>query len=230
MAAKRILVVEDEPDIVELLTYHLRRDGFEVISAGSGENGLTEVRRFKPDLVVLDVMLPGMSGLDVCRTLRSMDIGRSLPVIMLTARDEESDVVSGLEVGADDYVVKPFSAKILSARIRAVLRRREATEAGSPELMTVGPLTIDQVKHRVEFGGTPVDLTPTEFSLLVAMARQPGRVYSRSELIDRLRDGQQVITDRAIDVQVASLRKKLGEGGKLVETVRGFGYRISEDV
>ena len=225
-----VLIVEDEPDIAELLVYNLERDGFVVAVASSGEQGLEQVERFKPDLVVLDVMLPGINGLDVCRTLRASEHGRSLPIIMLTARTDEVDVVSGLELGADDYITKTFSAKILTARIRVVLRRREAAPDDATASITVGAISVDQVKHRVELDGRAVDLTPTEFTLLAVLARRPGRVYSRSELIDRLRDGQQVITDRAIDVQVASLRKKLGDSGHYIETVRGFGYRMAETV
>jgi two-component system phosphate regulon response regulator PhoB len=228
MTGKKILVVEDEQDILDLIVFNLERDGFQVISAQTGEDALTAAREHRPDLVLLDLMLPGINGLDVCRHLRNDENGRNLPIIMLTARDEEVDIVTGLEVGADDYVTKPFSPKVLIARVRAMLRRREKS-ADQPEApLNLGDLSIDQVRHRVDACGKRVDLTNTEFELLVILSRRPGWVFSRSQLIDLLHGGQHVITERAIDVQVANLRKKLGDCGQYVQTVRGVGYRMQE--
>ncbi len=225
---KRILVVEDEQDIAEMIAYNLEREGFQVESAHSGEEGLSKAKADHPDLVVLDIMLPEMNGLDVCRALRSDRATQGIPIVMLTARDEEIDVVTGLEVGADDYITKPFSPKVLIARIRAVLRRRRESEESRSEFLQVGKLTMDRGKHRVMVTGKAVELTHTEFELLCVLAQRPGWVFSRSQLIDSLRDGQLVITDRAIDVQVANLRKKLGACGHYIQTVRGVGYRMTE--
>lgn len=225
---KCILVVEDEQDIAELIAYNLEREGFQVESAHSGEEGLSKAKADHPDLVVLDIMLPEMNGLDVCRALRSDRATQSIPIVMLTARDEEIDVVTGLEVGADDYITKPFSPKVLIARIRAVLRRRRESEESRSEFLQVGKLTIDRGKHQVMVTGKAVELTHTEFELLCVLAQRPGWVFSRSQLIDSLRDGQLVITDRAIDVQIANLRKKLGACGHYIQTVRGVGYRMTE--
>ena len=228
MAGKKILIVEDEQDIADLIVFNLEREGYRVESVSSGEDGLSRAKSALPDLIVLDIMLPEMNGLDVCRALRSDRTTQSIPIIMLTARDEEIDVVTGLEVGADDYITKPFSPKVLVARIRAVLRRGIETEGDTSSVEKLGELTIDRGKHMVTVTGNPVELTHTEFELLSVLARRPGWVFSRSQLIDSLRDGQLVITDRAIDVQVANLRKKLGACGHYIETVRGVGYRMTE--
>jgi len=232
LTSGKILVIEDEQDIAELLTYNLERDGFRVESALTGEDGLVKARTAPPDLILLDIMLPGMNGLDVCRALRSDTATKGIPIVMLTARDDDIDIVTGLEVGADDYITKPFSPKVLIARIRAVLRRRDTAEADEdkPTSIHFGELTIDQGKHRVTVGDENVELTHTEFELLAVLARRPGWVYSRSQLIDSLREGQHVITDRAIDVQIANLRKKLDKCGHYIQTVRGVGYRMMETV
>ncbi len=225
---KCILVVEDEQDIAELIAYNLERDGFQVESALSGEEGLRKARVVHPDLVVLDIMLPEINGLDVCRALRSAEATQGIPIIMLTARDEDIDIVTGLEIGADDYITKPFSPKVLIARIRTVLRRRKESVESSTSFLELGELTIDRGKHMITVSGSPVELTYTEFELLSVLARRLGWVFSRSQLIDSLRDGQLVITDRAIDVQIANLRKKLGVCGHYIQTVRGVGYRMTE--
>jgi two-component system phosphate regulon response regulator PhoB len=230
MADKKILVIEDEPDLVELITFNLQREGFQVTSAGTGEDGLRKVSSDKPDLIVLDIMLPGINGLDICRTLKGDIETRHIPVVMLTARNEDIDIVTGLEIGADDYITKPFSPRVLTARIRAVLRRGVATEGSPADIITLGELRIDQTRHQVTTGDRVIELTPTEFELLATMISRPGWVFSRPQLIDRLRDGQYVITDRAIDVQVANLRKKLGKYGRYIETVRGIGYRAREEL
>lgn len=228
MGNKRILVVEDEQDIADLIAFNLEQEGYRVESVSSGEDGLSRAKSALPDLIVLDIMLPEMNGLDVCRALRSDRTTQSIPIIMLTARDEEIDVVTGLEVGADDYITKPFSPKVLVARIRAVLRRGIETEGNTSSVEKLGELTINKEKHQVAISGASIELTQTEFELLSVLARRPGWVFSRSQLIDSLRDGQLVITDRAIDVQVANLRKKLGACGHYIETVRGVGYRMTE--
>jgi two-component system phosphate regulon response regulator PhoB len=228
MSRNRILVVEDERDIAELIVYNLEHEGFQVESAMSGEEGLTKAKRDRPDLVVLDIMLPEMNGLDVCRALRSDRATQDIPIIMLTARDEDIDVVTGLEVGADDYITKPFSPRVLIARIRSVLRRYKESVETKTELLRLGDLTIDRGKHQVTVFGSPIELTYTEFELLFVLASRPGWVFSRTQLIDSLRDGQLVITDRAIDVQIANLRKKLTACGHYIQTVRGTGYRMTE--
>lgn len=227
MSGERILVIEDERDIAELITYNLKREGFRTVAAGSGEKGLDLAGTESPDLVLLDIMLPGISGLDVCRALKRDPRTVNIPVILLTARNEDIDVVTGLEVGADDYVTKPFSPKVLAARIRAVLRRKASTaiDNDSP-VVQLGDVVIERDKRQVTIGSEQLDLTFTEYELLLLLARRPGWVYSRSHIIDTLREGQHVITDRAIDVQVANLRRKLGQCGNYVETVRGVGYRM----
>ena len=228
MSENRILVVEDERDIAELIVYNLEREGFQVESVISGEDGLSVARGVHPDLIVLDIMLPEMNGLDVCRALKSDRATRDIPIIMLTARDEDIDVVTGLEVGADDYITKPFSPRVLIARIRTVLRRYKQLPDSMPKFLQLGELTIDHGKRRVTVSGSPVELTHTEFELLFVLASRPGWVFSRTQLIDSLRDGQLVITDRAIDVQIANLRKKLAACGHYIQTVRGTGYRMTE--
>ncbi|RKX26585.1 MAG: DNA-binding response regulator [Candidatus Zixiibacteriota bacterium] len=224
----KILIVEDERDIAELIVYNLEREGFQVETAVSGEEGLDKTKKEHPDLVVLDIMLPEMNGLDVCRALRLDQATRSIPIIMLTARNEDIDVVTGLEVGADDYITKPFSPRVLIARIRSVLRRYKESVESKSEFLQFGELTIDCGKRRVTVSGSPVELTHTEFELLFVLAGRPGWVFSRIQLIDSLRDGQLVITNRAIDVQVANLRKKLTVCGHYIQTVRGVGYRMTE--
>lgn len=224
----RILVVEDERDIAELISFNLQRDSYLVSTALTGEEGLKQAKTVKPDLVLLDLMLPGMSGQDVCRALKSDRSTAGIPIIMLTARDDDIDIVTGLEMGADDYITKPFSPKVLSARIKTVLNRLRKPNNTDSEQIQIGALAVDRSKRTVTAGGTRVQLTHTEFELLFTLAGRPGLVFSRSRLIDSLRDGKLVITDRAIDVQIANLRKKLGNCGKYIETVRGVGYRMTE--
>jgi two-component system phosphate regulon response regulator PhoB len=225
--AGKILVVEDERDIADLITFNLEREGFGVVSARSGEEGIERARTDRPDLILLDIMLPGINGIDVCRMLKTEDSTQAIPIIMLTARHEDIDVITGLEVGADDYVTKPFSPRILVARIRAILRRHKTADKDESPIH-LGELTIDPRRHTVTAGRKRIDLTFTEFQIILTLARRPGWVFSRSQLIDELRDGQHVVTDRAIDVQVANLRRKLGKYRQYVETVRGIGYRMRE--
>jgi phosphate regulon transcriptional regulator PhoB len=227
--ASRVLIVEDERDIRDLVVLHLQRDGYEVTSAGSGEEALARVRQSPPDLVVLDLMLPAMSGLEVCRRIRQEQATATLPIVMLTAKADEVDRVVGLELGADDYVVKPFSPKELLARVRAVLRRSRPGPDAAP--MTFGALTIDPGTHRVFVGGETVALTPKEFELLRALVAVRGRVLSREFLLDRVwgysRAGE--IESRTVDVHVRRLRVKLGAEGRRILTVKSVGYRLDPD-
>ncbi|MBN1834831.1 MAG: response regulator [Spirochaetales bacterium] len=232
MAAKHIVVVEDDEPIAELIRHNLTRGGFRVTCLASGEKLLLRAAVEPPDLILLDLMLPGADGLEICRLLREGESTREVPIIMVTARGEEADIVRGLECGADDYVVKPFSPRVLRARVDAVLRRRarargEGAVAG--EVIRFGELSLDTARHRVELSGQPVELTLTEFGILRHLLRQPGRVYSRSQIVEAVRGGEYHVTDRAVDVAVFGLRKKLGAAGRLVETVRGVGYRLRED-
>lgn len=230
LASEKIVVIEDEPDILELLEFNLRHEGFQVVSVTSGMEGLQAVRREQPDLVLLDLLLPGVDGLDICRRLRSMPETRNVPVIMVTAKGEESDVVLGLGVGADDYVSKPFSPKELVARIKAVLRRAQA-DGGElpPALIRRGAVTIEPERHRVTLNGHRVKVTPTEFRLLQTLAMSPGRVFSREQLVSRAIGESVVVIDRTIDVHIRALRKKLGPHSDLIETVRGIGYSFREE-
>jgi len=220
-----VLVIDDESDLIELVRYNLTAEGFQVMAALDGETGLDLASRELPDLVLVDLMLPGMDGLEVCRRLRMAEGTAVIPLIMLTAKASESDRVVGLEVGADDYITKPFSPRELIARVKAVLRR--AAPAGpSADRLKRGALSIDLSRHEVYCNDTPVGLTATEFRLLRHFASRPGRVFSRTELIDRALGRDVTVLDRTIDVHVMSLRRKLGKCGDQIETVRGFGYRF----
>lgn len=227
--AKRILAVDDEEDILELLRYNLRRDGYQVECAATGEDALELATANSPDLILLDLMLPGLDGLSVCRALKANPRTASVPVVMLTARGEEADVVAGLEVGADDYVTKPFSPRVLTARVRAVLRRRGRDEPGDEAVIKVHDLVLNPARHEALAAGKPLDLTATEFALLGFLARRPGWVFTRAQIIDGVKGEDYPVTDRAVDVQVLGLRRKLGERGDYIETVRGVGYRFKEE-
>ncbi|MBI4720329.1 MAG: response regulator [Chitinivibrionia bacterium] len=210
VSAKRVLIIEDEVDIGRLIAINLEGDGFESTIATTGEKGLTAARDNPPDLVLLDWMLPGISGLEVCRVMRSDQRTKEVPIIMLTAKGEEIDMVAGLEVGADDYITKPFSPRVLLARVHAVLRRRaEAVAADESSPLSRHGIAIDIGRHDVRVKGRPVELTQTEFRLLVCLIRRPGWVFSRAQLVDGIRGEDVVVTDRTIDVHVAGLRKKL---------------------
>jgi two-component system phosphate regulon response regulator PhoB len=224
-----ILVVDDEKDITEIVTYNLQKEGFEVHSCGDGETALSKCRTVLPDLVVLDVMLPGMDGVEVCRAIRRDERTASIPVVLLTAKGEESDVVLGLGVGADDYVPKPFSVKELVARIRALLRRRHReTEEDDRTVIRVGEILVDSVRHEVVAGKKSITLTLTEFKLLRFLASHTGRVFTRSELLDRVIGEDVYVVDRNIDVHVRSIRKKLGKFAAHIVTVRGVGYKFDD--
>ncbi|MCS6970412.1 MAG: response regulator transcription factor [Planctomycetota bacterium] len=225
----RILVIEDEPDLQDLLRYNLQKDGHLVTVAGTGNDGLYELRRQPFDLVLLDLMLPDRDGLEVCRIIRADEALQAVPIIMVTAKGEESDIVVGLGLGADDYITKPFRIKELLARVRVrVSRHLDAMRDAERKRIQVGDLVIDPVRHRVLIEGQVVPLTLTEFKLLHFLASHPGIAYGRYDLLDRIGDGESVVTDRTIDVHIRNLRKKLGKYDKLVETVRGVGYRFSE--
>lgn len=227
MAHEHILVVDDETDILELIRYNLQKEGYRVTTVKTGEEGLQRIRELQPDVVVLDLMLPGLDGLSVCNRLKRDEATRSTPVIMLTAKAEDSDVVTGLELGADDYVTKPFSPKVLTARIRAVLRRSGDGEALLKEdLITVHGIAIDSSRHQVTVAGEEIPLSPTEFAILEHLARNPGWVFSRARIIDAVKGKDYPVTERSVDVQILGLRKKLGEVGAVIETVRGVGYRM----
>jgi two-component system phosphate regulon response regulator PhoB len=222
----RILVVEDEPAIAELIAVNLRHNGMSPVWAEDGDSAQREIDAVLPDAILLDWMLPGQTGVALARRWRADPRTRSIPIVMLTARGDESDKVSGLDAGADDYVTKPFSTQELLARIRAVLRRR-APEKGE-ETVTLGGLTLDGAAHRVSWNGRPLKIGPTEFKLLHFLMKHPERVHSRQQLLDRVWGDHVFIEERTVDVHVKRLREALGPGGALVETVRGAGYRITE--
>lgn len=227
MGKEHILVIEDEEDILAVIHYNLAKEGYRVTSRTTGEEGLREARENTPDLVILDLMLPGIDGMEVCHRLRKDPATAGIPVVMLTAKGEEADIVGGLESGADDYVTKPFSQKVLSARIKTVLRRREQ-EAGESAAIRIHELLIHPGRNEVLVAGEPVELTYTEFRVLSLLASRPGWVFSRTQIVDAVRGEGYAVTDRAVDVQIVGLRKKLGECGRYIQTVRGVGYRFKE--
>jgi two-component system phosphate regulon response regulator PhoB len=228
MATGHILIVEDELDIQELLQYNLSREGYTVSCAVTGEEGLRRAQTKPPDLVVLDLMLPGVDGLEVCRRLKKDPASENIPIVMLTAKGEESDIVAGLELGADDDVTKPFSTKVLVARVRAVLRRRSKPLGEKDAIIRIHNLVIDPRRHEVLVADEPVQLTYTEFRLLQVLAGRPGWVFTRYQIVDAIRGEDYPVTDRSVDVQVVGLRKKLGAAGEYIETVRGVGYRFKD--
>lgn len=230
MANEKILIVEDEPSIRELVKMALEDAGFSAVyEADDGETALQEVRRVQPDLILLDLMLPGIDGLTVCRKLKSEEDTRHIPIIMLTAKSEESDVVLGLEMGACDYITKPFSRKILAARVRAQLRDQAEAASGN-EIRRPG-LVINETLHCVKINGSEVELTRSEFAILLLFAAHPGRVYTRNQIILKIKGEDYPVTERAVDVQIVNLRRKLGEwGAENIETIRGIGYRLRTGV
>jgi len=223
----RILVVDDEPDILEL-QYNLAGEHYDVVCVESGEEALAQVHTAPPDLIVLDLMLPGVNGLEVCRTLKRHPRTAAIPVVMLTARGEEADIVTGLELGADDYLTKPFSPRVLLARIRAVLRRQHTEPVAADAVLTHGELVLHPGRHAVLVQGQPVLLTPMEFRMLHMLARRPGWVFTRNQLIAAAQGEDVSVTERSVDVHIVSLRRKLGTYGDAIETIRGVGYRLQE--
>ena len=229
MPKESFLIIEDDPDIVELVQYNLEREGFRVFAARDGESGLKEASSRRPNLILLDLMLPGIEGLEVCRTLKQNRGTRNIPLVMLTARGEESDIVLGLEMGADDYVTKPFSPRELLARLKAVLRRGALRDdQAAPTRVERGPLLMDSERHEVTLHGKPLVLTLAEFRLLWALSAHPGRVFTRDQLVEKITAGESIVTDRNVDVHISSLRKKLKSEGELVVTVRGIGYKFKD--
>ncbi|PLX23942.1 MAG: DNA-binding response regulator [Ignavibacteria bacterium] len=226
---RRILVVEDEEEILELVTYNLTKEGYEVDSVTSGEDALHNITASPPDLVLLDLMLPGVDGLEVCKILKRKPETENVAIIMLTARSEEADIVTGLELGADDYITKPFSRRVLLARVKAVLRRSEEENTASEmDMIRIHDLIVNPGRHEVLVDGEQVSLTLTEFRVLHFLANKPGWVFTRSQIVEAVRGDGYPVTDRSVDVQIVGLRKKLGTAGRYIETVRGVGYRFVE--
>ncbi len=233
MARETVLVVDDEEDILELVKYNLAKEGYTVVAVASGEDALAAARTKLPDAVVLDLMLPGLDGLEVCRRMKGDPTLHHIPIVMLTAKGTEADIVTGLELGASDYVTKPFSPRVLTARVKAVLRR-EAESADDGGALRVRELVIHPGRHEVLTGDVPANLTATEFRILVFLARRPGWVFTRQQIIDAAQGddvyvADRFVTDRSIDVHMVSLRRKLGPCGAYIETVRGVGYRLRDD-
>jgi two-component system, OmpR family, phosphate regulon response regulator PhoB len=227
MARPRVLIIEDERGLTDVLTYNLQREGYDTVVAHDGKEGLRKAQMHLPDVILLDLMLPGLNGLDVCRELRSGERTRNVPIVMLTAKAEETDHVVGFSLGADDYVTKPFSVKVLMQRIKALQRRVESgTDAG--DVIEQLGVRIDRVRHRASVDGKELDLTPTEFRLLECLLRQPGRAFSRPQLMDVAIGEGAIVLERTIDVHIKTLRKKLGDKQDYIETVRGVGYRFRE--
>jgi len=227
MAKPTILIVDDEEDIRELVELNLAREGFRMLSSETGEQALELALSQRPDLIVLDLMLPGIDGLEVCKRIRADSKTQQIPIVMLTAKGEETDVVTGLELGADDYVTKPFSGKVLVARIRRLLRKKPES-VDRDAVIRIHGLTMDPGRHEVMVGDQSVELTLTEFNILHTLAARPGRVFTRYQIVDAVHGSDYLVTDRAVDVQIVSLRKKLGPLAKHIETIRGVGYRFTD--
>ena len=227
MPKERILVVDDEEDLLELIRYNLSKEGYRVNCVVTGEDAMREARTNPPDLIVLDLLLPSVDGLEVCKLLKNDTRTKHVPIVMLTAKGEDSDQVTGLELGADDYIIKPFKPVVLIARIKAVLRRKHETP-GPDATISARELVIHPGRHEVLAAGKPLSLTLTEFRLLHFLAQRPGWAFSRNQIVDAVKGDDYPVTERSVDVQVAGLRKKLGEFGEYIETVRGVGYRFKE--
>lgn len=229
MVKEKIFVVDDEEDILELVNFVLSKENYRVEQFPTGEELLKAIKSDKPDLLLLDLMLPGIDGFDICKIIKNDDKFSDIPIIMLTAKGDEVDVVSGLELGADDYMVKPFSARVLTARIKAILRRGKRILSNDDDIIEIDDLKIHPGRHEVSLAGDYLDLTFSEFRLLQLLAQKRGWVYTRYQIVDALRGSDYPVTERAIDVQVVGLRKKLGNHGRFIETVRGVGYRFKDN-
>jgi two-component system phosphate regulon response regulator PhoB len=229
--AATILIVEDEPEIGELLSLQLTKSGYRTTHVQSGEDAMAVIGQSMPSLVLLDIMLPGMDGLEVCRRIKWNDTARSIPIIMVSAKGEESDIVTGLELGADDYIVKPFSSKVLIARVRNTLRRStEPLASKFTKVRSSAGITIDLDRHEINAGGQTVSLTMTEFGIMAFLMRRPGFVRTRDQIIDAVHGARVSLSRRTIDVHITALRRKLGDHGRAIETIRGVGYRIDENL
>ncbi|MDX9755307.1 MAG: response regulator transcription factor [bacterium] len=228
MAKEHLLIIDDEEDLLDLVQYNLRKNGYSTSCVTTGEDALRRIDAIAPDLILLDLMLPGMDGLEICKQLKANPKTKAIPIIMLTAKGEEADIVTGLELGADDYVTKPFSPRILLARVRALLRRNQVETEEGYDVISIHGLVVHGGRHEVLADGQPVDLTFTEFKVLQLLAKRPGWVFTRNQIIDAVRGDDYPVTDRSVDVQIVGLRKKLGPYGELIETVRGVGYRFKE--
>ncbi len=228
MGKESILVIEDDKDIQELIKYNLTREGYRVHCVTNGEDGLAYVRNTPPQLIVLDILLPGMDGFDVCRVLKNNTDTQRIPIIMVSAKSEDADVVTGLEIGANDYLTKPFSAKVLIARIRALLRRKVSTETIKHEPIEIHEIKINPGRYEVLVNGKVINFSFTEFRILLLLAKSPGWVFSRYQIVNEVRGEDIIVTDRSVDVHITGLRKKLGPYGRYIETVRGLGYRFSD--
>ncbi len=228
MDKETIMVVEDEEDILELVRYNLTKEGYQVVGISSGEDGLKKARSDLPDLVLLDLMLPCVNGLDVCKLLKHDPKTQHIPIIMLTSKGEEADIVVGLESGADDYITKPFSPKVLASRIRAVLRRKTTDTTTETSTIKIHDLIVHPGRHEVLVEGKPVELTFSEFNILLFLVRKPGWVFTRYQIVDAVHGDDYPVTERSVDFQIVGLRKKLCFAGKYIETVRGVGYRFKE--
>lgn len=228
MPKAHILVIDDEEDILELARYTLTKEGYEVTTLTSGDEAVETVKSEHPDLILLDLMLPGLDGFEVCKLLKRDSDTAEIPIIMLTAKGEESDIITGLELGADDYITKPFSPKVVVARLRSVLRRSRRVEEVKRSTLSIHNILIDTARYDVTVENIPVELTATEFHILNFLVRHPGWVFTRSQIIDSVKGSDYPVTDRSVDVQIVGLRKKLGSAGQYVETVRGIGYRFKE--
>ncbi|MCB1646986.1 MAG: response regulator [Pseudomonadales bacterium] len=229
MSRSRVVIIEDEPDIIEVISYNLKREGYQVSAARRGDEGLNLVRNQSPALVLLDLMLPEIDGLTICQQLKSDPITRDIPIIIVSAKGEESDVVIGLGLGADDYIAKPFSPRELIARVKAVLRRGPLKEDQHKERIQIKDLVIDTARHEVRLKDENIKLTATEFKLLFQLASQPGRAFTREQLLNRVVGEGVIVVDRNIDVHIRSVRKKLGSYAQMIQTIRGVGYRFIDD-
>ena len=228
MPTEKILVVEDEENIQELIRYNLAKEGYKVSCVLNGEKGLEAARNESPDLVLLDLMLPGLDGLDVCKALKRDSATQDIAVIMVTAKGDETDIVTGLELGADDYVIKPFSPKILLSRVKAVLRRKQSPMTEGKDVIRIGDLIIHSGRHEALLNSKKLDLTFTEFRILQTLATRPGWVFTRGQIVDAVRGEDHAVTDRSVDFQIVGLRRKLEYCSSYIETVRGVGYRFQE--
>ncbi|GAB6143290.1 response regulator [Desulfocicer niacini] len=228
MAKETILIVDDEEDILELIKYNLTHEGYVILTAKTGEDAIKIATQSRPDLIVLDLMLPGIDGLEVTRHLRRQSLTQDLPIVMLTAKGEETDIVAGLELGANDYIAKPFSPKVLIARIRAILRRRVKNALDAQDIRQEGDIIIDRKRHVITLAGEAMDLTRSEFELLSFLADKKGWVFTRNQIVDAIHGDNYAVTERSVDVIVVGLRKKLKNHASVIETVRGVGYRFRE--